>query len=393
MIKIMFVDDDPNILNGIRRMLRTMREEWSISLSGGGVEALEVMQQQPFDVIVSDMRMPGMDGAELLNEVRQRFPHVARIILSGYSEQKTILKSVGAAHQYLAKPCDSELLKSTVQRVYELREFLENPKLRSLLSKLHSVPSLPSIYSELLDELQNEEPSIKKISAIIKQDIGMSVKILQLVNSAFFGLRREISDINNAVEYLGLETIRSLALALCIFTKFGENQLPPGLLTKLWAHSSTIGTLSRRLALMEDKTLAQNSFTAGLLHDIGRVLLATNLPKEFLECVNLSEKQGMRLTDAEVEIFGASHAEVGAYLLGLWGLPESVVQAVAYHHQPSRTEDTKFSVLSAVHFAEALVEARDETGSDPGSHVDNAYLDRLGMREKWSSWQTAASEI
>ena len=145
MINILFVDDEPNILEGLQRMLRPMRREWQMSFAKSGAEALETLGANEIDVIVSDMRMPGMDGARLLHEVREKHPHVVRLILSGYSEKEMIMKSVGAAHQYLAKPCDADVLKTTVQRACALRDFLENESLRRLVSQLHSIPSLPSL--------------------------------------------------------------------------------------------------------------------------------------------------------------------------------------------------------------------------------------------------------
>ncbi|HLA96697.1 MAG TPA: response regulator, partial [Pyrinomonadaceae bacterium] len=192
MINILFVDDEPNILEGLQRMLRPLRHEWQMSFANSGAEALALFENEHIDVVVSDMKMPGMDGSELLYAIMQKYPHVIRIILSGYSEKEMVIKTVGTAHQYLSKPCDADILKATVMRVSALRDLLTDETLRRLVSQLPSIPSLPLLYTELIDELGKNEPSTRTVGEIVKKDIGMTVKILQIVNSAFFGLRRRL---------------------------------------------------------------------------------------------------------------------------------------------------------------------------------------------------------
>ena len=140
---IIFVDDDENILRGLRRMLKSMSAEWGMAYASSGQEALALMSRQPFDVIVSDMRMPQMDGVELLLKVKTLFPETVRIILSGYSEKESILRTVGPAHQYLAKPCSSDELIQTINRTINLRRFIELRKVRAIVAGLSSLPTPP----------------------------------------------------------------------------------------------------------------------------------------------------------------------------------------------------------------------------------------------------------
>lgn len=387
MINILFVDDEPNILDGLQRMLRSMRREWQMYFANNGFEALEMLKEKEIDVIVSDMKMPGMDGAKLLYEVRNLYPHTVRIILSGYSEKEMIMKSITTAHQYLAKPCDSEILKLTVSRACSLRDLLLDEKLRRLVSKMRTVPSLPTLYSDLVSELNNDEPSMRHIAEIVKKDIGMTVKVLQIVNSAFFGLRRNITNAHEAIDFLGLETITSLALGIGVFSQFENQNLNKDLLTHLWDHSIKVGKLAQAIAEAENPKTANDAFTAGILHDIGEVVLAFNLPDQFRRAQELVTNENMSRTQAETIVFEATHSEVGAYLLGLWGLPNQVVEAIAFHHTPSAIEPNMFSPLTAVHIANAFERYGKRMILDnPDSILDTNYLKKLNVMEKLPVW-------
>lgn len=387
MIKILFVDDEPNILEGLQRMLRGLRHEWDMSFAGSGAEALVLLAETSMDVIVTDMKMPGMDGAELLQIVTERHPHMVRVILSGFSEKEVNMKSVGTAHQYLSKPCDPELLKATVSRVCSLRDLLTDQNLRRLVSQLPTIPSLPTLYTELVDELGKEESSTRKVGEIVKKDIGMTVKILQIVNSAFFGLRRHISDSKSAVEFLGLDTISSLTLGLGVISQF-ELHTSGIFFAELWAHSMSVGVAANKIAMIENRECANDAFTAGLLHDIGRVILSVNLPTEFKMVDDMMRDEHVSMVEAEKRIFGATHAEVGAYLLGLWGLPSEVVRAVAFHHSPHEISSEGFTALTAVHAATGIQQylvSRDPLVTEPD--LDKTYIEGLGLLDKIPTWQ------
>jgi putative nucleotidyltransferase with HDIG domain len=386
MIKILFVDDEPYVLEGMRRMLRSMRNEWTMSFALGGAEAFELLDREPFDVIVTDMKMPGIGGAELLQSVMEKYPQIIRIILSGFSEKEMSMKSVGTTHQYLSKPCDPEVLKRTISRVCDLRNLLTDEHLRKLVSQLPTVPSLPHLYSELIDELSKSEPSTRTVGEVVKKDLGMTVKILQIVNSAFFGLRRRISDSREAVEMLGLDTIGSLTLGLGVISQF-ETRASGILFADIWAHSIAVGIMANKIAAIENRDLAGDSFTAGLLHDIGKVVLAVNLPQEFERVTQLARQEHISFGEAEIEVFQATHADVGAYLLGLWGLPSSVVQAVAYHHTPLEARTSEFSALTAVHAANAIQHSIDSSDAEDDEPIfDTRYLEQIGQLEKVPAW-------
>ena len=203
--RILFVDDEPMVLEAMRRMLRDKRNEWEMSFAENGQEALECLSKGTFDMLVSDMRMPDMSGAQLLNEVKNRFPGVIRIILSGQADQGAVMKLVLPAHQYLSKPCDPEAIKLTIARELQLNDLLTSASIKQAISGIDKLPSNPSLYARVTEELRAPDPSIGRIAEVISMDVGMTAKLLQLVNSAFFALQQRVSNLMQAVSLLGLD--------------------------------------------------------------------------------------------------------------------------------------------------------------------------------------------
>ena len=388
--RILFVDDEVNVLQGWRRMLNPMRHEWDMVFVESGQEALALLAQAPCDVIVSDMRMPGMDGTQLLTQVMERFPLTVRIILSGYANSNMILKAVGPVHQYLAKPCDAATLQITVARACALRLLLADPTLQGLVASLPTLPSLPTRYLEVLEAVQDPHGSLERVGDIMSRDISMTAKILQLVNSAFFGLRRHVASPVEAVKLLGLDTIKALILSVQIFSHFDQKQGGAFALDVLWQHSLATSTCAKRIAQAEqqDRQVVDLAFMAGLLHDIGKLVLAAHLPDLYSVARVQAQAHGTTVWEAERAVLGTTHAEVGAYLLRLWGLPEPIVEALAFHHCPSACPDQRFSPLTAVHIANALVPTEDSTeaGGTPAA-LDSTYVAQLGLSERLSTWR------
>jgi HD-like signal output (HDOD) protein len=395
MRRVLFVDDEINVLDGLRRMMRPLRHEWQMEFAPGGCEALEILNKGPFDVVVTDMRMPNMDGAALLAHVRDRYPHVVRIVLSGQADREAMIRSVAVTHQHLSKPCDPDLLKSTVTRACAIKDLLANDALRRVVSRLKAIPSLPSLYTEVMNELQTADPSTQKVGEIIAKDPGMTGKILQMVNSSFFGVRRHVASPAQAAVLLGAEAIKALVLSVQIFTQFDQLTLRQLSIDAVWTHSNLTGALARRIAQAEhaDQKTADHSFLAGLLHDAGKLVLAAHYSERYSEAVTLADREKLVLQQAEHNILGTSHAEVGAYLLGLWGLPDPVVEAVAWHHAPMDCPASTFCPLTAVHVANSLMH---ECQGGPDARLTHQmsieYLDRIGLADHMESWRSLAQE-
>ena len=386
---ILFVDDEGFVLAALRRLLRSHRDLWDVDFAESGQLALQKMDERPFDVIVSDMRMPGMDGPELLAEVRKRHPRTVRIILSGQSDEDVRLRAVGPAHQYLSKPCDPKMLVHTVTRACMLRDRLESGPLRRLVSQIEALPSLPNIFKELLTELRSGHACVERVAEIIAGDIAMTAKVLQLVNSSFFGLAQRITDPRQAVKWLGIKKIEPLVLTAGIFSQVEDTHLC-GLDYPAFAnHSLAVATRARDIVVQVSDIAedAEDAFLAGMLHDWGKLVLAANLPAQYEEAMDAASQQFVPLWQAEMDTFAASHAEVGAYLAGLWGLPDPIVEAIAFHHEPHQAPSREFTPLAAVHVANAL-EHEDYAGGETRGRleVDEAYLDSLGILHHLPHW-------
>ncbi len=385
--RILFVDDQPEILAGLRNLLRRHRHRWETAFAQSGQEALNLLAQQAFDVVVSDMRMPGMDGATLLAKVKAAYPQVARIVLSGYSDQAMALRATWVAHQFLNKPCDAATLENMLQRSLDLQDLICNDKIRKIVGKIETLPALPEIYVELNQLLAKEEAPIQKITAILKQDMGICAKLLQIVNSAFFRLARKITSIEEAVTYLGINMVKNLVLATTLFDLAIPSPKLHRLLQTLQSHCLHVASLSLSIASQE---AADAAFTAGLLHDIGILVLAIGMPEQLNMALTRAEQEGRPFHQVERELYGTTHAEVGAYLLGLWGLPYPVVEAVANHHEPERVPQRDFDLLAAVHIAECLAHETKATEFNDGSPIDPNYLACLNVADRLETWRDQA---
>ena len=360
----------------------------------GPEQALAIMSQTPYDVVITDMRMPVMDGADLLTEIRELYPGTIRIVLSGQSEQERILRAVGPAHQYLSKPCDPEFLRATIRRVSLLSQRIQKPEMKALVSRMDSLPSLPSIYFELLEELKSEDASVDCVGKLISKDVSMTAKVLQVVNSSFFGLPVHINDAQHAAALLGLNTLKPLVLTASIFRQLEDSRVSAAYLEKVFSHSLEVGGIAKALAKAEGlgKESADNAFIGGALHDVGKVVLGDNFGQEYVALCQDSEAQGNSTSELERKQFGATHADVGGFLLGLWGLPQEIIEAVAYHHEPDTGIDEGFSTLSAVYVANLLCSEKAKSEGQE-SLIDEGYLARLGLQDRVEAWRQIAEEL
>jgi HD-like signal output (HDOD) protein/CheY-like chemotaxis protein len=331
---ILFVDDEPNILKGMQRVLRSQRNTWDFLFASGGVEALELMQHNAVDVLVSDMLMPGMNGFELLEKVSKQYPSVIRIILSGQTSRTSNERAIYNTHLFLSKPCPAELLISTLERVTKIKQSLSNEKLQIVINKMHSLPGLPSVYLKLVEILESDKSSIKSIAQLVEQDIAISTKIIQIVNSAFFSLSSSISSVEHAVNLLGIETISSLVLTTEVFSTVDETILERFNLQKVWDHGIFASGVVRLISKEEklSKQVTENATLSALLFDIGKLVLATQYSEHYYPVYLKNKDDGGNLLLAEKQAFGCDHADVGGYLLGIWGLPFVVVESVTNHH-------------------------------------------------------------
>ncbi len=389
MKKVLFVDDDQGIINGLKRIMRSLRNEWEMHFVLDGQSALDILEKERFDVIVSDMRMPGINGAELLSRVREKYPYMIRIILSGYSDQDLLLEAVRPAHQFLSKPCDAETLKKTVTRITEIQNILSSTELKQIVSKIDSLPSLPSLYQEITHALQKDDISVKEIGEIIQKDIGMSAQILKLVNSSFFGFFKNISSPVQATSLLGIDTVKTLVLSIGIFSSLKYEQELLLSYDKLWNHSTLTATFAKYIAslISKDHVFIEDAFIAGFLHDIGILILASNLPKKYKQILDIVSGEKRNIWEVEKELLGTNHAEIGAYLMGLWRFPNQVIEAVIRHHNPEILGDEPHSLVTILHLADTFAHHLDPAIRELTiAKLDEEYLKKINLYEQSQKW-------
>ena len=386
--RILFVDDDANILAGLRNFLRKDRQRWDMAFAPSAEAALAECARGAFDIVVCDMRMPVMDGAALLQLIKQDYPETTRIVLSGQAEREGTLRALPVAHQFLSKPCDGETLRAVLERTCNLRELLVNDKVKQIVGRVHRLPSEPGIYWELMNAASRPNVSTAEVAAIVERDPAMTAKVLQLVNSAYFGLARRVSSIREAITYLGLDLVKALTLTAHVFK--GPNSSPIGRLSlaELQQHSLLTARLAGRFASSPKQR--EEAFAAAMVHDIGEVVLALGFPDRFPSMAGDHPETPKAQYLIERELFDVTHAEVGAYLLGIWGLPFTIVEAVAFHHEPAQAPGGDLELLASVHVADAL--AHRHAGHAGEAQPDAVFLESAGLAGRLPEWEALARE-
>jgi putative nucleotidyltransferase with HDIG domain len=386
--QILFVDDEPMVLQGLQRLLRAFRNEWDMAFVASGQEALAKLAEHPFDIIVSDMRMPGMNGAELLKEVMRRYPAMVRIVLSGHADRDLVTQCVGVAHQYISKPCEPDQLKAMIRNACLLSSHLVDEGVRKVIGGIDRLPSVPELYLQLKAALKDEDVDVRTLGAIIKRDIGMTAKILKLVNSSFFGLRRVISEAEEAVTYLGIDTIKTLVLSDSIFEQSKPFETQFFNLSDLWHHSMTVAAGAKAIAQAEGlgQAAQEEAFVGGILHDVGVLILASNFSDTYDKAAELVIREKLIIPTAEQELFGVTHAEVGAYLLGLWGLPAPILNIVGLHHRVHLQVESSMTPLIAVHAADVLCGIHEQHPLFDTGRLDQVAIERAGLWDHRDAW-------
>jgi HD-like signal output (HDOD) protein len=394
--RILFVDDEANILDGLRRMLRGQRNEWDMVFVSCAADALARMAEAPIDVIVTDVQMPGMNGVELLERIVTQYPGVARIILTSHTDEAKATRVVKLVHQFLSKPTDAETLKLAVTRACAASSSGPASQVRAIATSLGTLPSAPELYVQLSKLAASEGTNAHDIGRVIARDPAVCAKVLQLVNSSFFGLGRRVSSIEQAVSLLGVKRIKTLVLSSQITEEFRPARPVPGFSAKTLLRRSTItAEYAQAICRAEglDKDRQDQAFSAGLLHDVGLLVLASRKVEVLEEALERVHSAGTPLCDTEFALLGGTHAEVGACLLELWNLPPRIVEGVALHHSPASSQFNGISSVTTVHAAAALLrevpvanpEGEEERAFMPSLDLD--YLRTIGRAERIEQWR------
>ncbi len=393
---VLFVDTEPRILEEVRQSLAPVVKEWTVLGVGTPEAAQALLAERPVDVLVSDVHLSGIGGIQLLAEVKSRYPRVVRVACSSCAHRDTVIRGLDSVHQFVTKPFDTAALTRMLDRASSLQSRMANEALRDLVAGIAKLPSLPTLYQDLVAAMQLPNATADSAGRIIAQDMAMVSKLFQIVNSVYFGLRRTISSPAQAIALLGFDAVKSLVLGVKVFSEFKHDAALPFSLEGLWTHSLQTAAHARAVAQREDRGPmgVEGAFMAGLLHDVGLLVLVSNCPDRYASVMEAIRRDRVPACEAERSVFQATHADVGGVLLGLWGLNDALVEAVVFHHDPADCVQEGFSALAAVHVANAVDEERDPalTGGAATS-VDREYLKACGLADRETVWRATCESV
>lgn len=373
-MRVLFVDDEVRVLEALERVLFDIETNWQTAFATSADAAFAELAKHSYDVVVSDLRMSGIDGVALLTRVRDLYPRTVRIVLSGHSDEEIALKMVRVAHQFLAKPCATETLHHIIGRTEQLTRLLGDRKLQSIVGQVGTLPSAPLLHEELMNLLDREDTTAAAVAAVIKQDPAMSCKLLQVASSAFFNTSASVADVETAIMRLGFRTLRNLTMGCGAFESAPRgSDAPATSVEALQRRSLAVArTASSMARLPEDASVA---YMAGLLCDVGLLVLASTAPERLYVAQAEALQAGVPTHVAEKATWGVTHAEIGAFLLGLWGLPFQIVEAVANHHAPERLSSEHVGLPQLVWLAACIVD---------GEEPQPEQLHRFGAEELYA---------
>ncbi|MCP4580940.1 MAG: response regulator [candidate division Zixibacteria bacterium] len=390
---LIFVNDQNDIQAFIDQISISLGDDWEVEVVNSGRQTLEILNDRKIDLLVSELVLPDMSGAELFKEASEKYPGVIRFILTANTDRKLLMQTLGNVHQYLPKPCDSKAFLTIMKNSVRLREILSNEQLHARIAGIKSLPSPPHIYNQLIKELQSDNVSMQNIANLIKKDMGITAKLLQMINSAYFGLKNHIESPLQAVNMLGLDTVKNLVLTVGTFSQFKDPGVPGFSLETIYNYSVNVGACSRTYAtiLGLSRQGAEDALMAGMLFDIGKLIMVTNFYNELQESSRLAYEKSIPLFEAEREVMGVSDAEIGAHLLSLWGLPDPILEAVALHYAPRLSPSQNKNVLTAVHLAYATDhDQRHNILDENSSAIDMEYLSMLNLQGQVQSLRSFA---
>lgn len=373
--RILVLIDDLAALAQAEPIFSQLPDHWKVHVTQTTDNALCLLDQVPFEVIFVDLKAGPLASLEFLHKVWSRHASTIRFLLTDNMAPDIMVTCALGPHQVLPKPLEPAAVRAALERATLVDRLFQNKDVRSLVSRIRTFPSRPTIYVEVMKELRSAHASADTIGELVSRDLAISTKLLQITNSAFFGFNRPVSKPGDAVLLLGMETTASLVLGIEAFSHLDNVKLKYFSSDQVWKHCQVVANSARAIAqrVTNDVELAHEAYTAALLHDIGKLALAVNLDDAYRDALNLGREKNLPAYEVERQAFGATHAEAGAYLLSLWGLPAPVIHAVASHHLPARELSSEFNALTALHIANALensLSCKEASGHDLALDLD-----------------------
>jgi HD-like signal output (HDOD) protein/CheY-like chemotaxis protein len=387
------VDDQAPVMETAVLILRSVDREWEVTGFKDPVEALAAVKAKAPDVVLSDQLMPGMLGSELLEQVRAVAPESIRIIMSGYVPLNK-LALVTSAHQFIAKPFDTMKLRETVRRSFAAQERIADRGLRGIVTSLRSIPSLPQAHYALLRELEDDHTAASNIARLVTEDAGLSVKVLQLANSPMFGQGYVITSPTDAVMCLGTELIAAIVLAQSLFRHYESLAHWEINLQQVWSHCWQTAFFAQQICreMHFSRKAGEEAFLAGLLHETGRFILVDNFPKQFQGACQAARQTASPLAPRMRETFLTSPAQITAYVLELWGMPTSVIDAIAAQDHLDGVQDGKFTLGSALYVADGIAARKTPPDAFAPEEWNTQYLKAVGCAENIEAWEKLSME-
>lgn len=393
---VLFVEDEPNVLQGLRRSLRSLREVWDLQFACGGADAIEMLNARPVDALVTDLRMPGIDGAQVLRHAADRQPECIRIILSGHADENLFFRALGPAHQTLIKPCDTEKLVQVLRRALAVRAMLPMAKLRQFVGRMSKLPAPSETYFRLIEHLDSPLSSARSIGQQIESDVTLTAELLRMANSAYFGRSRTVSNARTAIEVMGTDAVRALLTLSQFYLIPGVRPEVSRRIAQMAHHSFQIGAVARRIAQFEDLPhgMVEDAAAAALLSHVGSAVMMLNHPDIYDRMAQDLDARNLPLGEAERSAFGVTHAEFAAYLLAIWGFSDNAVSSAALHHRPSDCAQYLGTVgdnrvLACVHAAQALAAKFYGPTHFPrqkSPELDLEFLTSIGFETRLDVW-------
>jgi len=395
-VRVAFVDDEAAILTNLRRTMLAMLDEWEMAFFVNGTDLLRRLDTDTFDVVVADMRMPDMDGPSLLDAISKLHPEMMRVILTGAADNASIFRTVGPAHIYLPKPCDPAALAQAIRSRMTLRGLMGGSEMMRLLNSIAKLPSAPDLFLALVSQLRSPRSSAATVAGIIAQDVAMTAELLKLTNSSYFSTSTTVSAPLQAVRILGLEIVQTLVLQLGIFHQFRGDEEMTRQIEQINAYSQALGDLAERVALAagEPDSVAKAAHCAALLSAIGSLVLLNEKRADYVRALEESGPE-RPLHEAEAERFGADHTLIGAYLLGLWGFSDAIIEAITFSGHPSHCVSAVNPILTALHVARAVgppfpLLPKHKAVPLP---LDQRYMSDIERAGQQVGWRRAANDI
>lgn len=348
--KILFVDDEVQILKAFRRLF--MDTDYEIITAGSGEEALDILQEEEVDIIVSDMKMPNMTGYELLSKVKEKYPNIVRIILSGFSDERIVYDALqkNIAKLYILKPWENTSFINTLEKVFQIENVLKNGDVLKLINNAEELPTIKGSYVNIINTIDSGQ-EIYKIIESIECDYSIAGKLLHIVNSSYYGIKT--GSIKRAVSYLGVDNIKNIVIASAFIDSLGFDPNYNEKIALLWKQSFISNRIFNIIynEFLNKKT-PETAMTAGLLCNVGVIFLIHSFKEKYVEILDEISRTGENIIEIENKAFGTNHQEIGGYLLRWWDIPLPIVEAALYHHKPLDENIINKEIVLVVHIAE-----------------------------------------